>query len=327
MNQRMAGAITIRAITSIEEIEYFQRLEQLIWQSPPDELMPVHVAITAIHNGGGLLAAFAEDGPAETGGMVGLAFWFPGLGVPTTQAWRGIRCATDASRQTTSPEGILQLKMCSHMVGVLPGWQGRGLGVQLKQAQREAVLAQGMTDWVTWTYDPLFRVNGVLNIHRLGAVCNTYRRNWYGVMKDGINAGLPSDRCQVDWWIAGERVRKRLATGSRGHAGGHSTASPALLEKLYVIPTQASGSSFRAPVEAELPLDGRPLALPIPDDIAAIRRGDPALGMAWRMAMRAYLEQAFKAGYVMTDCLHLPGQGWHYVLAVQPGDDETASAA
>lgn len=322
----MTDTITIRAITSVEEIEYFQRLEQLIWQSPPDELMPIHMVITAIHNGGGLLGAFAKEGPTETGGMVGLALWFPGLGVPTTKAWRGVRSETGAAPPASSPEGALQLKMCSHMVGVLLGWQGRGLGVQLKQAQRQAILEQGMTDWVTWTYDPLFRVNGVLNIHRLGAVCNTYRRNWYGIMKDGINAGLPSDRCQVDWWIASERVHRRLATGSRGHNIEQSTTSTVLPGKLHVVPTRPGGSRFRAPVDAELPLDGRPLALPIPDDIADIRRTDPPLGMAWRMAMRAYLEQAFQAGYVMTDCVYLPDQGWHYVLETQPGDGEAAEA-
>ena len=76
--------IDLRAVTTIEEIEHFQQLERLIWQSPAEDVVPVHVAITVIRNGGGLIAAFADDGPAETGGMVGLTFWFPGLGVPTT---------------------------------------------------------------------------------------------------------------------------------------------------------------------------------------------------------------------------------------------------
>ena len=79
------------------------------------------------------------------------------------------------------------------------------------------------------------------------------------------------------------------------------------------MPTVASGSNFRAPADGELSLDGRPLALPIPDDIAAIRRSDAALGMAWRLFMRHHLEQAFAAGYVITDCLNLAGE-WHYLL-------------
>ena len=201
------------------------------------------------------------------------------------------------------------LKMCSHMAGVLPAYQGRGIGVQLKLAQREAILAQGMSDWVTWTYDPLFRVNAVLNIHRLGAICNTYKRDWYGVMKDGLNAGVPSDRCQVDWWLASEHVEERVAS-----CEGRREQVSALSDNLQVLPTGASGQNLLVPVDVEPALDGRSIAVPIPDDIAAIRRSDPELGLAWRLFMRHMLERAFTAGYVMTDCIHIADAGWHYQL-------------
>lgn len=318
----MSAAITIRAVTTIEEVEHFQQLERLIWQSPPEDVVPIHVAITVIRNGGGLIAAFDDAGPAETGGMVGLTFWFPGLGIPTTGEFEkeektppiaqfpnlqspDLQSPISASAPRPSP----LLKMCSHMAGVLPAWQGRGLGVQLKLAQRAAILAQGMTSWVTWTYDPLFRVNAVLNIHRLGALCNTYRRDWYGVMKDGLNAGVPSDRCQVDWWLTSARVEDRVARRAR-----ERQPFSTLPEEMQRLPTIAAGSGFRAPVEVEPVLDGHPLAVPIPDDITAIRRADAGLGMAWRLAMRHYLERAFAAGYVMTDCAHIDGLGWHYLL-------------
>ncbi|MFN3978974.1 MAG: hypothetical protein ACK4SA_01160, partial [Caldilinea sp.] len=61
-------------------------------------------------------------------------------------------------------------------------------------------------------------------------------------------------------------------------------------------------------------LDGRPIAVPIPDDIVAIRRVDAGLGMAWRLSMRHSLEQAFAANYMMTDCLRIDNAGWHYLL-------------
>ncbi len=301
----MTEKIVLRAVNTIEEVESFQKLEQLIWQSPPEDTVPVHVAITVIRNGGGLIAAFDDNGPAETGGMVGLTFWFPGFGAPTTlqSPISKLQSLNPAPRPSPLP------KMCSHMAGVLPAWQGRGIGVQLKLAQRDAILAQGMTGWVTWTYDPLFRTNAVLNIRRLGAICNTYQRDWYGVMRDGLNAGTPSDRCQVDWWLASARVEGRVAGGE-----GRREPDDDLPAGLYILPTEASGARFRAPVEGDLPLDGRPIAAPIPDDIAAIRRTDAGLGLAWRLAMRQQLEQAFAAGYVMTDCLHIAGAGWCYLL-------------
>jgi len=326
----MTGRTHLRTVTTIEEVEHFQQLERLIWQSPAEDVVPVHVAITVIRNGGGLIAAFADDGPEATGGMVGLTFWFPGLGVPTTggREWERGRRGDEEMDSVTQPPNLqssnlqspplplspsphLLLKMCSHMAGVLPAWQGHGLGAQLKLAQRDAILAQGVTNWVSWTYDPLFRTNAVLNIRRLGALCNTYKRDWYGVMKDGLNAGVPSDRCQVDWWLDSERVEGRVAGDE-----GRRHASDSAPEHLVVMPTVAGGSGFRAPTDGQLSLDGRPLALPIPDDIAAIRRSDAALGMAWRLFMRHHLEQAFAAGYVITDCLNLAGE-WHYLLERQ----------
>ena len=307
----MMSRITLRPVTAIEEVEYFQELERQIWQSPPEETVAVHVAITVLHNGGGLIAAFDNDGPPETGGMVGLTFWFPGLGVPTTSAVGRTHSSNlpAAWGQPAADHRTALLKMCSHMAGVLPAYQGYGIGVQLKLAQREAILAQGMTDWVTWTYDPLFRTNAVLNIRRLGAICNTYKPNWYGELKDGLNAGVPSDRCQVDWWLDSERVRARSVNAERRHK-----AVDVLPPNLQILPTRPSGAGFRAPVDDERTLDGCPVAAPIPDDIVAIRRKDAGLGMAWRLSMRHTLEGAFAAGYVMTDCLYIADAGWHYLL-------------
>ena len=73
-------------------------------------------------------------------------------------------------------------------------------------------------------------------------------------------------------------------------------------------------SGFRAPPDSHLALTGARLAVPIPDDISAIRRIDGALGMAWRLFLRETLETAFAAGYVTTGCVQLPGAGWHYLL-------------
>ena len=199
--------VSTRLVDSLEAVEHFRVLEHLIWGEPLAATIPAHVIVTAIHNGGGLLAAYAEDGPAETGGMVGLTYWWPGLSVPTTTAEGKVVKAVSPGPQASSP-APLRLKMCSHMAGVLPAWQGTGLGLRLKLAQRAAILEQGASDWVTWTYDPLLRTNGAFNLHRLGAICNTYHVNLYGELPDELNAGIPSDRCQVDWWLTSGRVEE-----------------------------------------------------------------------------------------------------------------------
>ncbi len=117
-------------------------------------------------------------------------------------------------------ETARRLKHCSHMLGVHPDFRSAGVGYALKTYQREHVLRQGL-DLITWTYDPLLARNAQLNIAKLGAVCTTYLPNLYGAMRDGLNAGLPSDRFQVDWWIATPRVADRLgcAPGDRPRLG------------------------------------------------------------------------------------------------------------
>ncbi len=270
-------------LKTYEACYHFQELINRIWGGGADDAIPTHVLVTLGKNGGGLLVAYADDGPADLDGMIGMTLW-----------WLG------AEQQ--------RLKICSHMAGVLPAWQGRGVGAMLKFKQRELVLAQGLTDWITWTYDPLYRTNGVFNIHRLGATCNTYYRNVYGELNDELNRGAPSDRCQVDWWLNSERVVQSVVTSWRRDV--------ALVEyvKLQVLPSHLDRNGFRQPIEASITVTGAPIAVPVPDDIGAIRRTDPELGKAWRLYMRAAFETIFGAGYTLVDCIHLPGQGWHYIF-------------
>lgn len=263
---------------------HFQELTNRIWGGGADDNIPIHVLVTIAKNGGGVLAAYADDGPADLDGMIGMALW-----------WLGV-------------DSHKRFKICSHMAGVLPDWQGQGVGALLKFKQREIVLEQGITDWITWTYDPLYRTNAVFNIHRLGATCHTYYRNVYGELNDDLNRGAPSDRCQVDWWLRSDRVEGAVSrTWQRG-------IPQADYQGLQVLPSMLTGDGFRSPIAATVPIAGAPLAVPVPDDIGAIRRTDPELGKVWRLYMRDVFEAAFGAGYVMVDCVNLPHQGWHYIL-------------
>jgi predicted GNAT superfamily acetyltransferase len=308
--------ISIRLVDSLEAVEHFRVLEHLIWGEPLAGTIPVHVIVTAIHNGGGLLAAYAEDGPAETGGMVGLTYWWPGLAVPTTTSDGTVVKATSAGAQASADVCVgactpLRLKMCSHMAGVLPAWQGTGLGLRLKLAQRAAILEQGLSDWVTWTYDPLLRTNGAFNLHRLGAICNTYHVNLYGELPDELNAGIPSDRCQVDWWLTSGRVEECSQERPVGATRQAQASAPA---DAQVLSGAWNHRGFLTPPSLLPELDGAPLALPVPDDIYTMRAADYDLGNAWRLWMRAALQSAFAAGYLLTDCVRNADGQWRYLL-------------
>jgi predicted GNAT superfamily acetyltransferase len=174
--------ITIHPLTTHDEIFAVEQLQRDAWGVPEVDVVPLHMLITPPRHGGLLLGAF--DGER----LAGFVFGFLGL----------------------TADG--RLKHCSHMAGVHPDYRDHGVGYQLKLAQREHAMAQGL-DLITWTFDPLETRNAWLNFHKLGVICRTYIRNLYGPMRAAINVGLPSDRFEVEWWIRSERVVERLGAG------------------------------------------------------------------------------------------------------------------
>jgi predicted GNAT superfamily acetyltransferase len=279
--------VTIRLLESAEEMGAVEELQREVWPGSETDVVPAHMLITTIHNGGLILGAFTGKQ------LVGFVFGFPGL--------------------EKTPDGP-RAKHCSHMMGIHPAYRDAGIGFALKRAQWQMVRHQGL-DHITWTYDPLQSRNAYLNIARLGAVCNTYRRSEYGDMRDGLNLGLPSDRFQVDWWIHTRRVQRRL---------GKRPRKPLNLEhfvKAEILPLYNlvyGDSKWPRPPEHFAPLDGRLVLAEIPPDFPALKDADFALARDWRFFSREFFETAFAAGYIVTDYIfERPGEHPRclYVLA------------
>ena len=228
--------IAIRPLTTHDEVLAVEQLQRDAWGVPDVDVVPLHMLITPPRHGGLLLGAFDGDR------LAGFVFGFLGL----------------------TANG--RLKHCSHMAGVHPDYRDHGIGYSLKLAQREHVLAQGL-DLVTWTFDPLETRNAWLNFHRLGVICCTYIRNLYGAMRGAINAGLPSDRFEVEWWIRSERVLERVQSGRD---------------------TTAAGTADR-------------ILVAIPPSFQAIKTTDMDLALRWRLETRQRFEDAFAQGYVAVD--------------------------
>ncbi|GAB4457061.1 MAG: GNAT family N-acetyltransferase [Anaerolineales bacterium] len=274
--------LTIKLLETPEEMTLVEDLQRLVWPGSETDVVPAHIFITAVHNGGLVLGAF------QNGELVGFVFGFPGLDF--------------------TPDGP-RPKHCSHMMGVKPGVRDSGIGFMLKRAQWQMVRKQGI-DHITWTYDPLLSRNARLNIAKLGAVCNTYRRAEYGEMRDGLNAGLPSDRFQVDWWVNTRRVERRLSKRPR-RSLKLEDFSKADLHPLYT--PHFGNSNLPRPPEHFAPLEGRLLLAEIPADFTALKEADFALARDWRFFSRQVFETAFAAGYLVTDFIHDQGRSF-YVL-------------
>ena len=265
-------AITIAPLQTVEQYQTYEELQQIIWQSDPVEVVPAHLLIALQRHGGLVLGAFAN------GRMIGCLLGFPGRGAPDNPA-------------ATGPHW----QHCSHLVGVLPEWQGRGVGYRLKLAQRAWVLAQGV-ELVTWTYDPLEAANGTLNLGKLGAVCRCYLRNFYGEMAEELNAGLPSDRFEVAWWVAGERVRERVDRGWARPQWRDVLAQGATI----LNPGRVRTDGWVEPGPVQLP-DGEWVLIEIPARIQALKAASLELALSWRLGVRGACESAFDAGYTACD--------------------------
>jgi predicted GNAT superfamily acetyltransferase len=307
----------IQILETPESMNAVEDLQRLVWPGNETEVVPAHMLLAAVHNGGIVIGAFdlmhtetqtsedkntADENSAKGALLVGFVFGFPGI-YPT-------------------PDGP-RLKHSSHMLGVHPNYRDQGIGFALKRAQWQMVRHQGL-DRITWTFDPLMSRNAHLNITRLGAVCNTYKQEVYGVMRDGLNVGIPSDRFQVDWWVNTRRVSQRLNKKPRIKLDmAHFLAA----DTAVINPTQIGIDGFPYPTEINDPanliekeLDQQEnsiLMVEIPADITAIKNTIPELAIEWRLHTREIFEQLFQLGYLVTDFVHLPGkrQRSFYILS------------
>jgi predicted GNAT superfamily acetyltransferase len=262
----------IRPLHTLAEFHAAEELQRAVWGSADIDIAPLHVMLTIAKNGGVVLGAFAADQ------LIGFVYGFVGM--------------TDRADA--------KLKHTSHQMGVLPGWQSRSVGYALKVAQREAVRQQGLR-LITWTYDPLESKNARLNIAKLGAVCNTYIRNYYGELRDDINLGLATDRFQVDWWIATPHVETHLAR--------QQTSLLSYLQEDVTILNPATWDERGLPVCANPIESRRPdrFLVEFPADFQAVKRADNALAIAWRLHLRSICEAAFPDGFTVIDYVHEPG--------------------
>lgn len=283
---------TIRLLETPEDMTAAEDLQRIVWLGSETDVVPAHLLITAIHNGGIVMGAFVEAK------MIGFIFGFPGLDM--------------------LPDGP-HPKHCSHMLGVHPDWRDAGLGFALKRAQWQMVRHQGL-DHITWTYDPLLSRNAYLNIAKLGAVCNIYRLSEYGDMRDGLNAGLPSDRFQVDWWLSTLRVEHRLGKGARGTLKLEQFVK-ANLQPLYSL--QIGTDGLLHPPEHFSSLSGALLLAEIPSDFMALKSADFALARDWRFFTREVFETAFAEGYLITDFIFDRSKGKPRSLYVLTNGENT----
>jgi predicted GNAT superfamily acetyltransferase len=174
----MDEPVEVRPLSSLDDVRAASALLDRIWQERRVMGAPLLRALAA--HGGQILGAF--EGDVMVGTLVGLV----GL--------------------TEDRQPVVH----SHITGVAPEAQHRGVGFLLKRAQRDWCLARGI-DVVTWTMDPMVARNARFNLHKLGAVGAAFHRDYYGPMDDAFNRGERSDRLEIRWELSSDRVERAMA--------------------------------------------------------------------------------------------------------------------
>ncbi len=162
-----------------------------------------------------------------------------------------------------------ELVLHSHVTGVLPGMEHRGVGSALKLHQREWARSNNLPA-ITWTFDPLVRRNAWFNLAKLGARFVGYVESFYGEADDTINGGDETDRAIVRW----------------------STTEAAPNEPTRGFVVVDADATATKPTD-----DERVINIATPPDIVALRTTDPASARRWRRAVRQAFVDAFARGF------------------------------
>jgi predicted GNAT superfamily acetyltransferase len=253
--RHLDDSITVRRAESIADYRACQEAQRLAWGIGEDGyVIPVATMVGANLHGGLVLGAFQDNGQA-----VGMSFGFLGR---------------------------IEQRLClySQLTGVVPEWQARGLGFELKMVQREFARESDIP-LIAWAFDPLQSGNARFNLVRLGARVRRYVENMYGFRTDALNAGVPTDRVIAEWET---RLGEQAMPGD----------APASLEALpHLILTTEAGSGLRLPREVNERPTAPSVLVEIPARIAELRREQPEAAEAWREAVGRALRAGFVAGY------------------------------
>jgi predicted GNAT superfamily acetyltransferase len=252
----MTNPIKYRRLQSLEEFFVCEDLQQATWGFEDLSVVPAHLLVTFEKRGGIVLGAFDGDE------MIGFVYGFVGyqFGMPTHN---------------------------SVMSAVKPEYRNQGIAYQLKIEQRKLALEQNFS-LMTWTFDPLQSLNAHFNLNKLGVVVRQYYQNIYGVFRDEINKGMPTDRLSVEWWFDSPRAERQLSQNQSPNIPSTFTNDPRLNNKGLLEP-------------GKLPSDNldKVLHLASPLSIDELKQKDLDLALHWRLHLRQWLETAFAQGYIL----------------------------
>ncbi|WP_298887841.1 GNAT family N-acetyltransferase [uncultured Serinicoccus sp.] len=266
--RRPAGDLVLTLVTRPEECLEVARLFDRIWSVQQGTILDRHMMVALVHSQNYVLLASLDGRP------VGAAVGFCG------------------------PPGR---PFHSHIVGVRPEASGHGIGRAIKEHQRRWCLDRGIAT-MAWTFDPLVARNAHFNIRVLGAFPRHYHEEFYGPMRDAVNAGQASDRMVVRW---------DLPTGTPSDRARPPAGAPSSTTAHVALSNQQDEPGGLA---LDVPPGTTDVLVGVPRDIEGLRRDDPDLALRWRRETRLALESLLANGWQVHDF----DDDRHYILRREP---------
>ncbi len=303
----------LRVETSHESEKYrmYEDLRNEIWDFPDDRLSGTRnmMCENVFHEGGSLfIGAFVEapgGGFAAAGeNLVGFCYGFV-----------GVRDKEIGFRERSN------LRFYSQYAGVRKAFQSFGLGIPLKEFQREMVRGILGVSTVICTYDPLTGVNAHRNVRHFGMDVLEYRVATYGEYGGLLNRlDVPTDRFLMSW-----DLERKAGRGGPAYDFDAALAAP---QPIRAGRRRITGKSSELELEvvekADANLGGDVLLVRIPLDFyrmlqetdvadADVRR----IPIDWRLATREIFQDLFARGYRVVDFRKAKGSvpGNYYVLS------------
>ena len=183
----------------------------------------------------------------------------------------------------------------SHMMAVLPEWQGKGVGYELKKYHfQKARASSHHVEAVQWTVDPLLPNNAYLNFAKLGCYCDIYKVNYYGDPDGdgvGIYAGVPTDRFKVTWPIHTKKVEQRMQDYRQ-----YRITKDELLKRSEPINYIENDQYVNQQKNVQ-----DSFCIEIPSDYQAVKKSNLELALNWRVKFRDLCLKYFDLGYQVID--------------------------
>lgn len=186
----MDATFVIRDLASAADYAACVALQRETWGQQFGEVVPPVVLQIAQKMGGIAAGAFEDDV------LVGFVFGITGIYESRLAHW-------------------------SDMLAVRASYRNRGIGEQLKQYQRAAMLARGI-ERIYWSFDPLDAKNAHINFNRLGVYSREYVIDMYGDSDSPLHQVIGTDRLIAVWELAESpravAVEKEIAVPADIHA-------------------------------------------------------------------------------------------------------------